>query len=41
MSIATQIGFGLMGIFCFCYFLYLFDWIADSDIWVRKEDRDQ
>jgi hypothetical protein len=22
-------------------FLYLFDYIADSDIWIKKEDRDK
>jgi hypothetical protein len=22
-------------------FLYLFDYISDSDVWVRKEDRDK
>lgn len=22
-------------------FLYLFDYIADSDIWIKREDRDQ
>ena len=22
-------------------FLYLFDYISDTDIWIKKEDRDQ
>jgi hypothetical protein len=24
-----------------CGFLYIFDYVADSDIWIKKEDREQ